>query len=540
MHRTTRRFARAALAVGLTTSVVMALGASAQAEGVSRQPSTTSTPIKHLLVVFQENVSFDHYFATYPKAANLAGQPRFHAAAGTPTVNGVAGPLLHHNPNAVQPFRLDRSQAVTCDQDHDYTAEQQAFDNNLMDRFVEHTSTDTCTAPAFGRPGLVMGYYDGNTVTGLWNYAQRFAMSDNFFNTTFGPSTPGMLNLVSGQTSGAVAYDPAGHPVTDPKVAADPDAHGVGTVIHDPDPVYDDCSKPGVNHVSMGGPNIGDLLNAHHVTWGAFMGGFRPTSPATATTGAVCASVHGNIAGATVNDYIPHHAFFQYYASTANPHHLPPADLGEIGRNGRANHQYDLSDLYRSMDVGTLPAVNYVKAASYQDGHAGYSDPLDEQHFLVDLVNRVQASRYWKDTAIVIAYDDSDGWYDHAAPAIVNPSSSATNDALNGPGACGHGNPLGGALDRCGYGPRLPLLVISPYAQRNAVDHTLTDQTSVLRFIEDNWQLGRIGGGSFDAVAGELDGLFDFGRPRHEPLYLEPQSGEPVRGYDARRHVAVR
>src|SRR5262249_35366793 len=164
------------------------------------------------------------------------------------------------------------------------------------------------------------------------------------------------------------------------------------------------------------------------------------------------------------------------------------------------NHQYDLSDFWTSVGNGDLPAVSFLKAAAYQDGHAGYSDPLDEQHFLVDTINGLEQSKDWKDTAIVIAYDDSDGWYDHVMGPIVSQSNDAA-DALTGAGSCGTAKP-GVYEDRCGYGPRLPLLVISPFAKRNVVDNTLTDQSSVLRFIEDNWQLGRIGNQSFDAIAG--------------------------------------
>jgi phospholipase C len=110
---------------------------------------------------------------------------------------------------------------------------------------------------------------------------------------------------------------------------------------------------------------------------------------------------------------------------------------------------------------------------------------------------------------------------------IFNDSTSLV-DALNGPGICGSGNPaLGDAESRCGYGPRLPLLIISPYAKPNFVDHSITDQTSILRFIEDNWLLGRIGGGSYDAIAGSLNNMFDFtGRHRTRALFLKPETGE--------------
>jgi phospholipase C len=193
-----------------------------------------TTPIQHVVVIFQENVSFDHYFATYPVAANnTPSEPAFQALPDTPTVNGLNGSLLTHNPNSVQPFRLTRAQAVTCDQDHNYNDEQKAFNSGLMNKFVESVGSTSANCDVAGKgKGVVMGYYDGNTVTAIWNYAQHFAMSDNSFGTTFGPSTPGALNLISGQTHGAT--------VTSGNAAGNV-AHS--SVIGDarPSPVRGDC-----------------------------------------------------------------------------------------------------------------------------------------------------------------------------------------------------------------------------------------------------------------------------------------------------------
>jgi phospholipase C len=514
------------------------LGAAALATGTAATPAmaadgpSTATPIKHLVVLFQENVSFDHYFGTYPNAANTADDKvKFTAKPGTPQVDGLTPQLLQHNPNKDNPQRLTPAQAVTCDQDHVYKDEQAAFDGGKMDQFVEHTNVDTCKAPMYSTPGLVMDYYDGNTVTGMWNYAQRFAMSDNSYGTVFGPSTPGALNLVSGQTHGGYAVDPTGkNKVTDPTVVSSPDpATGIGTDIIDPDPAFDDCANA-KNHLVMTGTNIGNKLDAKGVSWGWFQGGFRPTTPATDTAKAVCGYGHNNIAGGTSIDYSPHHDPFQYYQSTANPHHVAPASVAEIGHDGQANHQYDLSDFDAALNNGTLPAVSYLKAGSYQDGHAGYSDPLDEQHFVTDTINKLQKSKDWASTAVVIAYDDSDGWYDHKFTAPVNASKDAANDALDGAGVCGTGEAAGGYQDRCGHGPRLPLMVISPYAKSNFVDHTMTDQSSVLKFVEDNWHTGRIGDASFDEKAGSLDGMFDFAHPQAATLLLDPTTGQPQPG----------
>jgi phospholipase C len=201
-----------------------------------------------------------------------------------------------------------------------------------------------------------------------------------------------------------------------------------------------------------------------------------------------------------------------------------------IGHADRANHQYDLVDFTAALRTGHLPAVSFVKAPMAQDGHAGYSGPVDEQRFVVTTINELQRSRDWASTAVVIAYDDSDGWYDHQMAPILNPSADAGKDALNGTGVCGHGTPLAGHADRCGYGPRLPLLVISPYSRTNDVDSTLTDQSSILRFVEDNWLHGRrIGDGSFDALAGSLTGMFDWHHPHDDRYLLDPTTGRPLR-----------
>ena len=506
LHRQTPWYRRPRALLSLTLAATLSGTPALAARDGDDAPTTT--PVKHVVVIFQENVSFDHYFATYPHAANGAGEPRFVAHPDTPSVNGLSGGLLHHNSNAAQPFRLSRAQAATCDQDHDYTAEQAAFDFGMLDKFVEFAGNGGSGC----RADQVMGYYDGNTVTALWSYAQQFSMSDNSFNSTFGPSTPGALNLIAGQTHGATPADLAGEVVA-------------GSIIGDPRPALDDCSPSTGALVTMKGRNVGDLLNERGLTWGWFQGGFRPTSRG-ASGKAVCGATHTGLPGTPKGDYIPHHQPFQYYAQTANPHHLPPTSSKMIGRSDQANHQYDLVDFWDAVDHDRLPAVSFLKAPGYQDGHAGYSSPLDEQTFLVETINRLQQTREWDETAVIISYDDSDGWYDHVIAPIVMQSSTAA-DALTGPGACGV-QAKGSYGGRCGYGPRLPLLVISPFARSNFVDHATTDQSSILRFIEDNWKLGRLGDQSFDERAGSLGNLFDFDRwPRAPRLFLDPASGLP-------------
>jgi phospholipase C len=604
----------------------------------------TRTPIRHVVVIYQENRSFDHYFGTYPHAANTDGQP-FTAAPRTPAVDGLlpatdpslpanlrhSSDLTATNPNSAVPQRLDSSAIglpgrtggqLTCSQDHDYSSEQQAFDDGKMDRFVESTGTDGGSTTPFGTPcdaKTVMDYYDGNTVTGLWNYAQHFAMSDYSFGTTFGPSSPGAINLASGNTGGVdtahMVNNPSIATPTSPNADLTLDGQGGYSLTADAQPYWDDCSTR--DAVGMTGKNIGDQLNARGLSWGWFEGGFRPTTTyeqALAATGhagqptstfipnefkdagfqngvphssnqGLCDAVHpvgvavgGNGQYGYKDDYIPHHAPFEYYASTANPHHLTiPTDasghdtlagLRRIGTDTQtfkqgvpqfdtANHNYDTSDfddLVAAIADGklppsALPAVSFIKAPGYQDGHAAYSDPADEQAFVTREINALMRTPDWAHTAVVINYDDSDGWYDHVDSGVINPSLSPadnrTNTTLSGPtsGQCGASPqvtaPLGGQQGRCGFGPRLPMMVISPFTRRNHVDHHLSDEASIINLVEYNWRLPAIDGSADQVLAVrdrstglpfDLAGLFDFNGPRNQRLILDPGTGQPAHG----------
>ncbi len=351
-----------------------------------------------------------------------------------------AGTLLTNNPNIdshgnqVNPRRLDPANIndiLQCDQDHDYNDEQEAFDGGLMDKFPTTVSNSSGTSPTEQacQASDVMNYYDGNTITEMWNYAKNFAMSDNFFGTMFGPSAPGAINLISGNTAGV------GQMINGADTDGDPVADGVGghSLISDAQPYHDDCSTR--DAVSVTGTNIGDELNAKGLSWGWFQGGNqpstsfkqalaltgnsgRPTStfipdefkthfwnannrPSNSSNQALCSTVHpigiavgGNGQYGYKDDYIPHHEPFNYYASTANPHHLAPTSLaaivtdtqsyvGNVPQFDTANHQYDMSDFnalvgaiaHGFLSPDHLPAVSFLKAPGYQDGHAAYSDP---------------------------------------------------------------------------------------------------------------------------------------------------------------------
>ena len=216
--------------------------------------NSPATPITNVIVLFQENVSFDHYFGTYPNAQNNtgAGDQPFSAYPGTPTVNGFTPELLLSNPNRAvgtgsdaglqaNPGRLSPSQAYTCSQNHNYGPEQAAVDGGLLDefpKFTGRTTSEGCAADGT----TVLGYYDGNTVAAMWHYAQNFALSDNSFDSNFGPSTPGAINLISGQTYGGVTHFGTGSTASYPNTVT----AGTGSVVTDIgdfDPYLDDCGN---------------------------------------------------------------------------------------------------------------------------------------------------------------------------------------------------------------------------------------------------------------------------------------------------------
>lgn len=392
--------------------------------GQDSADAKTTTPIKYVVVIYNENISFDHYFGTYPHAQNNPGETPFHAKDDTPRVNNLesAGLLTANNNTTgtgtgtqVNPFRIPPSVPVTCDNDHDYNDEQFAFHGGLMDQFLTpltalgESGTVSCVDPVLG-PNTAMGYYDGNTVTAIWNYAQHFSLSDNSYSTTFGPSSPGAINLISGNTFAATIFPtkangkPASPVDQVAGFAANPSTT-VGALIGDARPHLDDCVQTtpglaGANQVTMSGKNIGDLLNAKGITWGWFQGGFAPTGTNQAGL-AICGQHHAGLAGddavtqSSDGDYIPHHEPFQYYPSTANVRHTRPSDSKLIGTSADgANHQYDTIDFMTALDEGRLPTVSFIKAPAYQDAHPGYSDPIDEQFFTVNIINSIMQTRF--------------------------------------------------------------------------------------------------------------------------------------------------
>ncbi len=574
---------------------------SSESARVSSDALETVTPIKNLIVLFEENEAFDKIFGTYPYAANPEDEksPRFYGVVGNKVPNNYLkvgeyglpidlsgnpitqfsdsttspqfNALITDNPNEIAPYRQSFN-TYSCYSSHQYNDELWAYGiwhghSNLpgtrqLDGFVRYgglgyggsiflnnlqyirqsiSNMDSpywrqrlgwgCFGPpnhlrniynAAGNPGTKntvypeselmsdrrtfftvkggfnMGYWDGNTTQALWRYAQRFAMSDNFHQLTYGPSTLGHLSLVYGATGPInIKYTKKSILLGEDLIDfVTQDSQGGYYMVSDLNPALDICrnkdpddvaNKSSIN-VVMAPSNIGDKLSAHNISWGWFSGGFRLSSGKKG-----CGTTGVNQYGASVPIYTPGTQPFQYSNSTANPLHKAPAFGELIGGNGAANHQYDLINFVHVLDQDRLPAVSFLKPKANQDGHGDFSSPADEQNWLVNMINKIQLSSAYKrgEVAIIIAQDDSDGSYDHV---LLEPKKIYSNNTMYG------------------LGPRLAFLALSPYSKKNYVDSTLIDQASIMKFIKYNWGLGDepINPYSQENGSGSFLDLFDF------------------------------
>ena len=394
---------------------------------VTVTPTTSAQVIKHVVVIFGENVSYDHYFGTYPNALNLPGESAFTAAAGTPAAAGLTTGLLTANPNlsltngagASNPFRLSSAQAVTADQDHGYTDEESAFHAGKMDMFPHlgrapriprPSPPQPVPPPSPPPPALTMGYYDGNSATALWNYAQHYSDERPLLRHQLWSLHPRCaVNLVSGQTNGVVN-------TVNPGSSVVADGNGGLTLISDADPTGDICSSTTYlrQHVRQERRRSAQRRQRH---LGLVRGRLRP-QPSPTRTAPPAASVRPSPPSPAHRRTTPHTTS----PSSTMParHQLPPTPAQLINRRRSARRtspttsttSHDFTD---ALAAGNMPAPSASsRLPRYQDAHAANSDPIDEQHLRCHHGQCHRAvALLVQNTAIIIAYDDSDGWYDH-------------------------------------------------------------------------------------------------------------------------------
>jgi len=520
--------------------------------------------IKYVFVIYQENRSFDSYFGTFPGADGLYSHaPALPAGFNQPILNTDGTTVMIH------PFRIGPAQfaADTDDVDHSHTGlltKMNIVDGvPRMDRFalseerrVSPTGNPSLAAKQFGE--LTMAYEDCDTVPFLWQYADRFALFDRVFQLMAGPSTPGNLSIIAAQ-SGVTQR------ILHPEEAAGGANGDSGTgvpVLNDDDPFWgspSDTTSAGklpVNPTDF--PGYGTQRNLTFATLPlTLMGGaIAQTVKSDRDPAGDLRDVGDDVAaiarrGATATPWGWYEEGYDREPSnpddgpeTANgthaayvTHHNGPQYFGYVANNPElAAHLHGLDDFRRALDRRALPAgggVFYLKggyrnllglkpadpATAVQtrfvgdDDHPAYSDAQISEAMVADLVNRIARSPYWAHSAIVLTWDDSEGDYDHALPIIR------------------HGVP-GEAPDS--DGPRVPLIVMSPFAKTHTIVHDTGDHGSLVKFVDAVFGLPPLASLPDEAHAADqarsLFGPGDFG-----PVDADPAITDLLAAFDRDR-----
>ncbi|MFP5227791.1 MAG: phospholipase C [Acidobacteriota bacterium] len=424
--------------------------------------------VHHVFVIYQENRSFDSYFGSFPGVDNLAtAEARQHGFRQWDAIGQTW----------VTPFLLHA--ADTVDADHAREALLAKSDDGKMDNFVgfeeKNIVQQNIGSPQYARQVgmLTMAHEDCHTIPFLWMYAHHFTLYDHIFQAMYGPSTPGNIDLIAGQSGQTQA---ARHPDEKFKSTMTPGE----PVVNDAEPKFGPYAFAGQANgpkqldqtyatlmLSMSGKSapeakidtddvkddIGALARLNHeaIPWAWYQEGF------------------GNGTGNNHPAYIPHHNAPQYF--------------GYVRQNPSMwKGEHDLLDFFATMDGHQLPAqsVVFIKGGSRNpfgwkpadaraanilgdDDHPGYSDSQLSESLVAKVVNTVARSPYWKDSAIIVLWDDSEGFYDHVPPPQFE--------------ACPDQHP-------CGDGPRVPLLLISPWARSGGVVSDAGDHVSFAKFLD--------------------------------------------------------
>jgi len=464
--------------------------------------------VRYVFVLFQENRSFDSYFGSFPGARGLFSQP----PEATP---GYRQPIMDTDGTmtTIRPFRIGPEQhAADLDNvDHSHAGMAAKMDIAdgfaRMDRFALAEEM-RATAPG-GKPSLAakqsaeltMIFEDCDTIPLLWNYASRFTLFDDFFQHTIGPSTPNAIDIIAGET-GETQW--VKHPESATRGAAGATSGSGVPVIADVYPFWgspaDRTSGQPWNPHHWPGVQLNQTYATLPLTFsGHALGGI---TPADRDAGGDLADVRNDIAAIDGGAHGPlPWGWYQegYDREPTDPaaaagthasyvtHHNAPQYFGYVANNPLMSaHLHGLNDFFRDLDMRRLPpegGVYYVRGgygniaglkpafadAAVQrkflgdDDHPGYSDSEISEALVAREVNAIAASPYWPASAIVITYDESEGDYDHVPPRILET------------------DPTGLPLSR---GPRIPLILISPFARAHAVSHEEGDHNMVIRFID--------------------------------------------------------
>lgn len=416
--------------------------------------------IRHIVVIYLENRSFDHLYGLFPGANGLsnAGATAIQTDRdGKPYATLPPVMLTHTKPATVdarfpsdlpnRPFDIGAYVPLdqkTSDLTHLFYHNQMQINGGRNDRFAAISNAGA----------LAMGYYDGRSLP-LWKYATQYTLADNFYQAAFGGSFLNHFWLICACTPRypdapaeiRAVLDDNGKLLKDGAIT--PDGYAVNTI----QPHY--LPHRSGQHKTLPPqtlPTIGDRLTEKNIGWAWYSGGWNDA-----------------LSGQPAPTFQFHHQPFVYFGHYAD------------GSENKARHLKDESDFLVAIERGALPPVSFYKPLGIHNEHPGYADVMTGEKHVADIIKRIERSPMWPNTAIIVTYDENGGFWDHAAP------------------------PQG---DRWGPGTRIPAIIISPFAKRGHVDHTPYDTTSILKFIETRFGLKPLG--ERDAQANGLMGAFDF------------------------------
>jgi phospholipase C len=419
--------------------------------------------VEHIVVIYLENRSFDSLFGSFPDANGLAeaqnappqideyGRP-YKTLPGVMSVEHKPATLDRRFPTDLSNSPFDIARYAKPDEKHPdlthrFFIHQMQIDGGRNDRFAQLSSAG----------GLTMGHYDLSG-TALWNYAKEFTLADNYFQGAFGGSFLNHQWLICACTpvfKDAPAElrqwksDPAtGKPISDPSITED--GYAVGTIQPHFPPF--DTARQENRLPALYQTTIGDRLSEKEISWVWYAGGWDDA-----------------VAGRKTEDNFQyHHQPFAFYANYA-----PDSQA-------RAQHLKDKSKLFADLK-GDFPQVAFFKPVGSKNQHPGFSSILEADLEVKEVVEAIRSSAIWSSTAIIITYDEYGGFWDHVAPPEI---------------------------DRWGPGTRVPAIIVSPFAKKSYVDHTVYDTTSILKLIENRFGLAPLT--ERDAKANSLEGAFDF------------------------------
>jgi phospholipase C len=470
--------------------------------------------IDHVVVIYQENRSFDHYFGTYqpPSGATVDGlldrdgkiDARFYGLQKTPAgspysylpvpyqIPGFAGARLENRPFRLSSY-IPAGSNVPWDPLHHFFRMFAQIDQGKMDYFVAlalpgpHVFFDKpeSLSPAqmmFAEStpsAAVLGFYARDDLPDYYRLADEYVLYDHFFQAMSGGSTGNALYLVAAR-SAVFSKVPKGKigslipPVFDRPYDKD------GILINDLPPIN------GPTETFMGSidlapppeeqtyPTIADRLEAASLSWAWYNEGWTTVKDWALKT--AFGSGDGSVVVDTPEGYLPHHNPFQY--------------LPTWSKNVQAGRMRDSADFLEDVRNGKLPAVSFLKPTGSSDEHPANSAPRWGERWVMSLLRALGESKLWEKSAVIITYDEGGGFWDHVAPPRP---------------------------DAYGCGTRVPALLISPWARRGFVDHRVADTTSVLALIESRFGLAPLQ--ARDAAAYNLLDGFDFTQKPRAPAF---------------------